>query len=102
MAHKSRMISFRVNEKDYLTIQSKAAKAKLNITAYVTGAALDKEIAVVDGLNETAHELKDIGRNLNQLTTLCNMGKIKSLDLADTKEGLLRVYDELLKIGGSR
>ena len=102
MAHKSRMISFRVSEKDYLTIKGKASKAKLNISAFVTNAALDKRITMVEGLNETARELKGIGRNLNQLTTLCNMGKIQSLDLNDVKEVLCQIYVALVDAGEGR
>lgn len=99
MVNKSKMFSFRISEKDYLTIQRKAAKAKLSMTDFITNSALDKKIAVVNGLGETARELKGIGRNLNQLTTLCNMGKIHSLDLKDTKEDLRQIYIALLNIG---
>ena len=99
MRNKSKMFSFRISEKDYFTIQSKAAKAKLSMTAFITNSALDKKITVIDGLGETARELKGIGRNLNQLTTLCNMGKIRNIDLSDTKEGLRRIYVALLDVG---
>jgi len=102
MAYKSRMFAFRISEGDYLTIRSKAMKAKLSMTAFITNAALDKKIAVVEGLDETARELKGIGRNLNQLTTLCNMGKIQSLDLSDTKEQLRKVYIALSDTGEGR
>jgi len=46
---------------------------------------LNKSIVVVESLGEVLHELKAIGRNLNQLTTLCNMGKIQVLDLGEIK-----------------
>jgi len=83
--NKSRMFSFRLSEQDYLSIQQKAARARLSMTAFIIGAALGKKIIVVDGLENTLSELKAIGRNLNQLTTLCNMGKIQCLELADIK-----------------
>ena len=38
-----------------------------------------------------------IGRNLNQLTTLCNMGKITALDLSEVKQGFGAVFDLLSK-----
>ena len=66
MANKSRMFAFRISEKDYLTIQGKAAKAKASMTTFITNSALDKRIAVVDGLDETARELKGIGRKAKQ------------------------------------
>ena len=40
----------------------------------------------MDGLTETAKEIKAIGRNLNQLTTLCNIGKIYCPDLIEMKK----------------
>ena len=55
------------------------------MTAYLITTALGKEIIVVDGLDNVITELKGIGRNLNQLTTLCNMGKIQALELAEIK-----------------
>ncbi len=96
------MFTFRISERDYLTIQSKAEKAKQNMTAYITNSALNKNIVIVSGLDETNKELKAIGRNLNQLTTLCNMGRIQSLNLVDVKEQLRQVYIALLDISEGR
>ena len=36
---------------------------------------------VIEGLDEVIRQQKGIGRNLNQLTTLANMGKIKTVYL---------------------
>ena len=55
----------------------------------------DKEIIVVDGMQEFISELKAIGRNLNQLTTLANMGKVDAVYLAETKAQLSGIYDKL-------
>ncbi len=57
----------------------------MNFTEFVTRAALNHKIIRMDGLNETAKEIKAIGRNLNKLTTLCNMGKINCPDLTEMK-----------------
>jgi hypothetical protein len=100
MANKSKMFTFRISERDYLTIQGKAEKSKLSMTAFITNSALNKNIVIINGLDDTTRELKAIGRNLNQLTTLCNMGKIQSLDLMTTKEQLRQVYTALLDITG--
>lgn len=93
--NKSKMFCFRLSEKDFLTMQLKAKKAGLNMSAYVTTSALQKDIVVISGLTEFISELKMIGRNINQLTTLCNMGKIKCADLSETKENLKRIYTRL-------
>jgi|GEM_PF-688565 len=95
--NKSKMFYMRISEADYDSIKRKAEKAKLNMTGHVTMAALDKKIVVVDGLDKVLAELKAIGRNLNQLTTLCNMGKgkIQCPDLTEIKKGYGAVFDYL-------
>ena len=55
------------------------------MSAFILSMALGKEIIIVEGLENSLAELKAIGRNLNQLTTLCNMGKIQALELAEIK-----------------
>lgn len=57
----------------------------MNFIEFITRAALKHKIIRLDGLNETAKEIKAIGRNLNQLTTLCYMGKINCPDLTEMK-----------------
>lgn len=79
------MFCFRLSESDYLRIQHRAEKAKLSMSAFILSTALGKEIIIVEGLEKSLAELKAIGRNLNQLTTLCNMGKIKAVELDEIK-----------------
>ena len=83
--NKSKMFCFRLSEPDYMMIQSKAEKAGLSMSAFILSAVQGKEIIIVDGLETALAELKAIGRNLNQLTTLCHMGKIQALELAEIK-----------------
>jgi len=92
------MFSFRLSESDYLKIQNRAEKARLSMTAYLTTTALGKEIIVVDGLDNVIAELKGIGRNLNQLTTLCNMGKIQALELAEIKSRFGAVVESVSRL----
>ncbi len=70
-------------ESDYDAIKRKADKANLNFTEFVTRSALDKPITIIDGLGDVLKEQKAIGRNLNRLTILCNMGKIDCPDLTE-------------------
>ena len=70
-------------ESDYDAIKKKADKANLNFTEFVTKSALDKPITIIDGLGDVLKEQKAIGRNLNRLTILCNMGKIDCPDLTE-------------------
>lgn len=79
------MIAMRFRENDYMAIKRKAEKANMNFTEFVTAAAMNKSITVIDGLGDFLKEQKAIGRNINQLTALCNMGKIVCPDLGELK-----------------
>ena len=92
---KGKMFTMRMSESDYAFIKHKADKAKMDMTGYFTASALDKQIVVVEGLDKVLSELKAIGRNLNQITTLCNMGKIKCPELAEIRQGFGSVFDSL-------
>lgn len=76
---KTAIITARMTPKDKAEIQRLAKKAGMTVTDYIVTCALDKEIVRVDGLEEAVIELKAQGRNLNQLTTLANMGRIQVL-----------------------
>lgn len=95
------MFCFRLSESDYLRIQHRAEKSKLSMSAFILSAALGKEIVIVEGLEDSLSELKAIGRNLNQLTTLCNMGKLQALELAEIKSQFGAVVESItgLKVG---
>lgn len=60
-------------------IQHQAKQAGMTVTDYIITCALGKEIVRVNGLDEILAEVKAQGRNLNQLTTLANMGRIQIL-----------------------
>ena len=67
-------------------VHYKAEQAKLTMTEYVTQCALGKQIFVIDGLDEVLRQQKAIGKNLNRLTVLGNMGKISIVDLEQLTE----------------
>jgi len=89
------MVAMRFRQNEYEAIKRKADKANLNFTEFVTRSALDKQITIIDGLPDVLKEQKAIGRNLNQLTTLCNMEKIDCPDLTDMINQYSAVYDRL-------
>ena len=96
---KDRKLSIRISEKDLQTLHHKADKANLSITDYVTKCCLGKQIFVIDGLDEVIRQQKAIGKNLNQLTVLSNMGKISCVNLEQLTEeyaALNRKLTELL------
>ena len=94
------MIAMRFRESDYVAIKKKAEKVNMNFTEFVTAAAMNKPITVINGLSEVLKEQKAIGRNINQLTTLCNMGKIVCPDLKELKQQYAEVMATLNEIVG--
>ncbi len=94
------MIAMRFRESDYAAIKRKAEKANMNFTEFVTAAAMNKSITIINDLEDVLKEQKAIGRNLNQLTTLCNMGKIVCPDLRELKEqyaDMLTTLNEIVR-----
>ena len=93
--NKNRHFNFRVNEKEYKKIKSKIEKSKLNTSEYLLRTAMNKEIIVIDGLDEIIKQLRRIGNNMNQLTKLCNQGRIKNINLEDVKKEMKSIWQLL-------
>ena len=91
-------ITFRVTPEEYETIKAKADQAHMSVSAYVRAAALRHKVVVVDGLKEHTHELKGIGRSLNQLTILAHEGRISAVDLDSVFSALEKNYISLCKL----
>jgi len=99
---KDKTFAFRISESDYLLLKTKAAVGNITMTDLIIRAVNGKKIVVIEGLKEVLAELKSIGRNLNQLTTLCNMGRISCLRLDDVKQDFAAVLDKILALTGER
>ena len=91
-------ITLRLTQEQYDSIAAKAETAQMPVGAYVRAAALRHRVVVIDGLKEITHELKGIGRNVNQLVVLANMGKIREVRLGETMEALGRIYYQLREL----
>ncbi len=79
-------------------IQHLAEKTGMTVTDYITTCALGKEIVRVDGLDEILSELKSQSRNLNQLTTLANMGHLKILQSQELIDSYSNLYWQVEKL----
>ena len=88
---KTEIITARMTPADKKAITQRAKAAGMTVTDYLTTCALGKEIVQVDGLDDLLSELKAQGRNLNQLTTLANMGRLSVL----RGDELIREYTRL-------
>ena len=80
---------------DQKVIRQRARAVGMTVTDYLTTCALGKEIVRIDGLDDLLSELKAQGRNLNQLTTLANMGRITVLRGEDLVQEYTRLCDSL-------
>ena len=95
---KSKKMSIRISEEDLDMIHRKARRSLLTLTEYVTTCCLDKQIVVIDGLHEVIRLQKTIGRNLNQLTTLANMGRVRVVNLQELTEQHIHMSNLLSEI----
>lgn len=91
-------ITLRLTQEQYDSIAAKAETSQMPVGAYVRAAALRHRVVVIDGLKEITHELKGIGRSINQLVVLCNMGRIKEIHLGDACQSLSQVYLKLQEL----
>ena len=101
---KNKKLSIRISDADWQRFHEKAEQANMTLTEYITDCCLGKRIVVIDGLDEVIRQQKAIGRNLNQLTTLANMGKSNltgaGTDEAYFEEAVLDFDDPQPDLGG--
>lgn len=92
---KENRITVRFTDEQIKTISEKAASAQMTPSAYIRAAAMRHKVTVVDGLREMTHEVRGIGRNLNQLTILANEGRFTSPVLSGMVDKLDKIYGQL-------
>ncbi len=76
-------------------LQTRARDANMTLTNYLIICGLGQEITRIEGLDDLLSELKAQGRNLNQLTTLANMGRITVLRGDDLIQAYSKLCDTL-------
>ena len=95
---KNKRITLRVSDADWQKLHNKSEAAGMTLTDYLTACGLQKEIVIIDGLDEVIRQQKAIGRNLNQLTALANMGKINVVFLQELTDAYAQVSSLLSAI----
>lgn len=98
METKKRRLSIKLTSEDFDDIHQKANKSGKNITDYVTTVCLGKQIVVINDLEEVLKQQRAIGRNLNQLATLANMGRISVANLSEALEVLTDISESLKEL----
>lgn len=95
---KNRRLSIKVTQEHWDKIHQKASQSNKNLTDYVTAVCLGKSIIVINELNAVLKEQKAIGRNLNRITTLANMGAINTVYLEEATQAFTSINQSLQKI----
>ena len=95
---KTEIITLRVTPQVQERIRAKAQELSLTVTDYPCLCGLGKKIVRVEGLDKVLSELKAQGRNLNQLTTLANMGKVTVVYGDRLAEGYAQVNEQLRQL----
>ena len=95
---KSVIITLRVTPRVKEAIRERAKTAGLTVTDNLCYSGLGKEIVRVEGLDQVLFELKAQGRNLNQLTTLANMGRVTVLKGDALAENYGKIYEQLREL----
>ena len=95
---KSKDLHIRISERDFSAIKEKAYSSYMTVTDYVTKCCLDKQIFVVEGLDEVIRQQKYVGNNLNQLTRIANSGTAEVVSLDEVKAEYVKVTEKLNEI----
>ena len=98
---KTAIITARMTPEVKQQLQERAQDANMTLTDYLCICGLGKEIVRVEGLDGVLSELKAQGRNLNQLTTLANMGRLtvlRSNELIDSYAALCEQVSRLTEV----
>lgn len=92
---KDQVINIRVTKKEKEKLIKLSEKAGMTLSMYLIEQGLDKDIIVIEGIDEFETELRRIGNNINQLTRWANSGMIKVVYLDGFKEDLRKIWIEL-------
>ncbi len=99
---KTAIVTARMTPEVKQRLQDRARDANMTLTQYLIICGLGQEIVRVNGLDAVLSELKAQGRNLNQLTTLANMGRLtvlRSDELIESYAALCEQVSHLTEVG---
>lgn len=90
-------VYFKLDDKELAEIDRKAQALNLTRSEFIRQSTERERTVIIarDELREVKSELRKIGINVNQIATLCNMGKIESADLSETNEALDKVWKKI-------
>lgn len=95
---KTERFNLRMTPEEKALIAEKAGKADRPMSEYMIDAALKHQITVIEGLPDLVRELKAIGNNVNQLTALAHIGRVRTIHFEGFTEKLADIYAELYRL----
>ena len=98
---KSERLNIHITPTDKEIIREKATAIGMDMSNYVTAAAIVKHITVVgdrDEFNALVKQVRAVGNNINQLRMLSQFGKISVVNLDEFTQEFVSVNEKLDKI----
>lgn len=80
-------------QKKYISLQ--AEKAHKSLSQYVRDAAMDKDVTVIDGVDDLIRELRRQGNNLNQLVVMARQGHVELVNMEPFMEAYENTWQTL-------
>lgn len=98
MQKKTEIVTARMTPKMKARLQQRALDANMTLTDYLCICGLGQKIIRVEGLDAVLPELKAQGRNLNQLITLANMGRLTVLRGDELVDGYTALCEQVSRL----
>lgn len=95
---KTERFNLRMTPEEKALIAEKARRAGRPMSEYMIDAALNHTVTVIEGLPELVRELKAVGNNVNQLTALAHIGRVRTIRFEEFTEKLADIYSELYRL----
>ena len=93
--NKSCIISFRVTAEEKKWIEDRSYGHYQLISDFVRDCVFEKDIVIINGLDEFSAQLRRIGNNVNQLTRAVNAGYASQINLTETRKELEKIWQSL-------
>ena len=92
---KTLIIPFRVTPEERARIEQQSYGNYRLISDFIRDCVFEKDIVIINGLDEFSAELRRIGNNVNQLTRAVNAGYVSQINLTETRKELEKIWQSL-------
>ena len=92
---KDNVIVIRVTKQEKERLIKKSQEADMTLSEYLIEQGLERDIVIIEDVKNLVYELRKIGNNINQLTKLCNQGRLTNINLEDVKKEMKSIWQLL-------